>query len=64
MSKRNREACEVGTYFSRNCSGVEDAFDQFDVDDSGYLDQHEVEQAIALLGASIRKLSVKLSARF
>jgi Ca2+-binding EF-hand superfamily protein len=36
-------------YFSKGLS-VRHVFDELDVDDSGYLDQDEVEQAIAMLG--------------
>ena len=37
-------------HFSKEAVSVREAFDQLDVDDSGYLDEEEVEQAIAMLG--------------
>lgn len=40
-------------HLSQEQFSVEDAFDQLDVDESGYLDRYEVEQAIALLGAPV-----------
>ena len=37
-------------HFSEEAVSVREAFEQLDVDDSGYLDEEEVEQAIAMLG--------------